>query len=51
MEIPIHILFYDKLLKNLYDGNFTSNLVKNNDDYRKNMAILPDQNFTVFSHL
>ena len=23
--------FYDKLLKNLYDCNFTLNLVKNND--------------------
>ena len=51
-----HNLNWIKLLKNLYDCNFTLNLVKKNDvtlssKYRKNMVILPDQNFTVFLHL
>ena len=45
-------VFYDKLLKNLYDCNFTLNLVKKNDvNYRKITVILPDQNFTVLLHL
>ena len=37
--------FYDKLLKNLYDCNFTLNFRMT---YRKNTIILPCQNFTVF---
>ena len=42
--------FYDKLLKNLYDCNFTLNLVKTMT-YRGNTVILPYQNFSVFLHL
>ena len=38
--------FYDKLLENLYDCNFTLVMKQN---YRKNTV--PDHNFTVFLNL
>ena len=44
--------FYDQLLKNLYDRNFTFNLVKKMmQNYRENTVILPGKNFTIFLHL
>ena len=43
--------FYDKLLKKLYDCNFTLNLIKKMmGNYSKHTVILPDQNFKIFLH-